>query len=217
MPAMRYSTGSSTVMTLIAGLATVRSAVYSVVDLPEPVGPVTSTMPCGRVIDSRKRCSLTVENRRSPIDIAWPELSRMRMTIFSPHTVGNVATRRSIWRPSWVTEMRPSWGRRRSAMSMADMILSREMTPSWMPRSARCISWSTPSMRNRTVSCRSPGSMWMSLALSLIAWVMSRLTKRMMGASASWSSSDSVNDTMSPLAASPSCSERSLSSSSERR
>ena len=47
MPAMRYSTGSSTVMTLISGFATACSVVYRVVDFPEPVGPVTRIMPCG--------------------------------------------------------------------------------------------------------------------------------------------------------------------------
>ena len=78
-------------------------------------------------------------------------------------------------------------------MSIDDMIFRREMMPSWMARSAFCISCSTPSMRNRTVSWRSPGSTWMSLARSLIAWAMSRLTKRTTGASASCSSSDSVN------------------------
>ncbi len=45
MPGMRYSTGSSTVMTLISGRATWLSVAYSVVDLPEPVGPVTRIMP----------------------------------------------------------------------------------------------------------------------------------------------------------------------------
>ena len=69
------------------------------------------------------------------------------MTIFSPHTVGRVATRRSILRPSWLTDMRPSCGLRRSAMSMSAMIFSREITPFWMFFGARCISCSTPSMR----------------------------------------------------------------------
>ena len=45
MPGSRYSTGSSTVMTLISGLETMFSVAYSVVDLPEPVGPVTRIIP----------------------------------------------------------------------------------------------------------------------------------------------------------------------------
>ena len=107
------------------------------------------------------------------------------MTTFSPHTVGRVATRRSILRPPWLTDMRPSCGLRRSAMSMSLMILRREMTPFWMLLGARCISCSTPSMRYRTRRSCSAGSMWMSEARSWIAWLMSRLTKRTIGASSS--------------------------------
>ena len=50
-----------------------------------------------------------------------------RMTIFSPNCVGIVETRRSIRRPSNRSRLRPSCGLRRSAMSMPDMILRREM------------------------------------------------------------------------------------------
>ena len=75
------------------------------------------------------------------------ELSRIRATTFSPHTVGRVATRRSILRPWWFTDIRPSWGTRRSAMFMSDMILSREMTPFAMFLGERWASCSTPSMR----------------------------------------------------------------------
>ncbi len=91
------------------------------------------------------------------------------MTIFSPQTVGRVATRRSTERPSWLTDRRPSCGLRFSAMSIDDMIFRREMMPSWIVRSAFCISCSTPSIRKRTVNWYSPGSTWMSLARSLIA------------------------------------------------
>ena len=47
MPSIWYSIGSSTVMILTSGVLSLLSAVYSVVVLPEPVGPVTSTIPCG--------------------------------------------------------------------------------------------------------------------------------------------------------------------------
>src|SRR5437879_10569 len=46
-PASRYSTGSSTVMMLISARLSSLSAPWSVVDLPEPVGPVTSSAPVG--------------------------------------------------------------------------------------------------------------------------------------------------------------------------
>ena len=55
MPSIRYSTGSSTVITLTSGRAISARVAYSVVDLPEPVGPVTSTMPCGllKLVENR--------------------------------------------------------------------------------------------------------------------------------------------------------------------
>ena len=48
MPPRRYSTGSSTVMILRSPVFRLCSAPYRVVDLPEPVGPETSTAPYGR-------------------------------------------------------------------------------------------------------------------------------------------------------------------------
>ena len=69
------------------------------------------------------------------------------MTIFSPHTVGSVATRRSIFLPVTVTDSRPSCGMRRSAMFMSAMIFSRLMTPAWMLFGDFITSCSTPSMR----------------------------------------------------------------------
>ena len=47
MPASSYSTGSSTVRMLVPAVSTRPSEAYSVVVLPEPVGPVTRMMPCG--------------------------------------------------------------------------------------------------------------------------------------------------------------------------
>jgi hypothetical protein len=45
MSGIWYSTGSSMVMILSSGVAISESAAYSVVVLPEPVGPVTTTIP----------------------------------------------------------------------------------------------------------------------------------------------------------------------------
>ncbi len=45
MPATWRSTGSSIVMMFFSGVLISPSAAYSDVDLPEPVGPVTSTAP----------------------------------------------------------------------------------------------------------------------------------------------------------------------------
>jgi len=49
------SIGSSTVLTLTSSVATRFSVEYSVVVLPEPVGPVTRMMPCGRLTSSSQR------------------------------------------------------------------------------------------------------------------------------------------------------------------
>ena len=103
------------------------------------------------------------------------------MTTFSPHTVGRVATRRSIFLPLALTDSRPSCGMRRSAMLMSAMIFSRLMTPDWMRLGERMTSCSTPSMRYRTRRSCSVGSMWMSEARSWIAWVISRLTNLTIG------------------------------------
>ena len=74
-------------------------------------------------------------------------LSMTRMTIFSPWTVGKVATRRSTGRPWMTMLMRPSWGMRRSAILMSAMTFSRLIMPFWILRGLRIISCSTPSIR----------------------------------------------------------------------
>ena len=71
----------------------------------------------------------------------------MRITTFSPYTVGRVEKRRSMGLPCTASEMRPSCGTRRSAMSTSAMIFRREITPDWMALGERMTSWSTPSMR----------------------------------------------------------------------
>ena len=100
MPGSRYSTGSSTVMMLRSGLLSMLSVAYSVVDLPEPVGPVTRIVPYGLRYDASNRACGLGQEARAPRArrTAWL-LSRMRMTTFSPYTVGRVATRRSMLRP----------------------------------------------------------------------------------------------------------------------
>jgi len=51
---MSYSTGSSAVSSLFSRVFRRRRAEYSVVVLPEPVGPVTTTMPLGLSMSSQK-------------------------------------------------------------------------------------------------------------------------------------------------------------------
>ena len=107
------------------------------------------------------------------------------MTTFSPSTVGRVATRMSSMRPAAaaLSEMRPSCGFRRSAMSSFASTFRRVVTPGVIRFGIRCISWSTPSMRKRTASASSCGSKWTSEAPSSAAWKMTELTSRTSGAS----------------------------------
>ena len=69
------------------------------------------------------------------------------MTIFSPYTVGSVATRRSSGRPPTVRPTRPSWGTRRSAMSRSAMIFTRLATPFARRNGTAVTVRSTPSTR----------------------------------------------------------------------
>ena len=80
------------------------------------------------------------------------------MTIPSPSTRGMVTTRVSMAWPSTVSETRPSWGTRFSAMSRSAMIFTRETTPATIRRGISVDSRSTPSTRKRTRMSRPSGS-----------------------------------------------------------
>ena len=98
---------------------------YSVVVLPEPVGPVTSMMPSGRDSISCIVLSWSSDKPR-PSSGTMPRLrSKIRSTKFSPWMVGCTAERKSTARPEMVSEMRPSCGARVSAMFMPAMTFSR--------------------------------------------------------------------------------------------
>ena len=73
--------------------------------------------------------------------------SRIRMTMFSPNAAGSVATRRSMCLSSSSSEMRPSCGIRRSAMSRSERIFTREATAGTEASGMIAASRSTPSMR----------------------------------------------------------------------
>ncbi len=147
MPSIWYSTGSSTVMIFTSAVLSWLSAVYSVVVLPEPVGPVTSRMPCG--------CSSTLRNcgRNASVKPSrWKSnttvsRSSRRITTLSPCAVGTVLTRRSSSLPCTRSMMRPSCGRRRSAMFSRAMILMRLITAAVRLAGGLSPSISTPSTR----------------------------------------------------------------------
>ena len=85
--------------------------------------------------------------------------SRMRSTIFSPKSVGNVLTRKSMERAlARCILMRPSWGRRRSEMSSAAITLRRAAKRLNRLAGGCRASVSAPSMRKRTRQLDSYGS-----------------------------------------------------------
>ncbi len=106
----------------------VASAAYSVVVLPLPVGPQVRISPCGLRSSALNRSSTVGSNPSLLRSSRACDLSRMRMTTFSPSMPGMEEKRRSTVLPSSCTWMRPSWGRRRSAMSSLAMTLRRETT-----------------------------------------------------------------------------------------
>ena len=113
------------------------------------------------------------------------DLSSSRITTDSPSTVGSVATRTSSIRPAAEaeSEIRPSCGFRRSAMSSFASTLRRVVTPIALRLGIRWVSCSTPSIRKRTTRESLWGSKWTSLAPSSAASKMIELTRRTSGAS----------------------------------
>ena len=76
--------------------------------------------------------------------------SRIRITIFSPNSVGSVLTRKSIALLPNLSFMRPSCGTRFSAMSRREITLMREASLSLIAIGGWVISRSSPSTRKRT-------------------------------------------------------------------
>src|ERR1700730_9621168 len=97
---MKYSIGSSTVMMLRVLSLRRSSPAYSVVVLPEPVGPVTSRMPCGLWISSSMSCWVCASMPRESRSSLPACLSRIRSTTRSPCPEGMVETRTSTARPA---------------------------------------------------------------------------------------------------------------------
>src|SRR5690554_7162766 len=82
--------------------------------------------------------------------LAWLG-SRIRSTIFSPHSVGNVFTRKSmaLVLDSFIL-IRPSWGTRRSEISSCAIIFTRAEILGASLMDGQEISFRTPSVRYRT-------------------------------------------------------------------
>ena len=111
------------------------------------MGPVTSTIPYGRPIDHMKSSSALGSNPNLVRSNVRFPLSRIRITIFSPKIVGRVETRKSTTLFFIFSLMRPSWGRRRSAMFRSDRIFTREVMAAFIFMGGFIISRSVPSSR----------------------------------------------------------------------
>ncbi|MNJ49117.1 hypothetical protein D3C77_443330 [compost metagenome] len=115
--------------TFTCGVASCLRVVYSVVVLPEPVGPVTRMMPLGWLV-------MVCQRRRSSWEKpSWSKLfsstsgSKIRITIFSPKAVGRVERRSSTSPPSGVLVLtRPSCGLRFSATFIRPRLFRRLTT-----------------------------------------------------------------------------------------
>ena len=164
------SIGSSTVQTLTSSVASFLSVEYSVVVLPEPVGPVTKMMPCGRVISSPQRLASSFEKPKASKFLSAAPGSKIRITSFSPKAVGKEDRRISTSDPPLGPPsgrrvlMRPSCGLRRSITSIRPSSLMRAVMASITAWGTWCTVCNTPSMRKRTAPVSRRGSRWMSLA-----------------------------------------------------
>ncbi len=177
------STGSSTVMIFFMPSSAAASVAYRVVDLPEPVGPVTSRMPWASRLQapSRARWSGAMPSRSSPRSLR--SFGNRRSTMDSPCTPGNAEARTSMAWPLARTLRRPSCGKRRSAMSMPEISFRREATALKRSRGNCSRAYSTPSIRKRTTNWCSSGSRWMSEARCSTACASRLLTSSTTGAS----------------------------------
>ena len=115
-------------------------------------------------------------------------MSSSRSTTRSPCCVGKVETRTSTGCSATRSDIRPSCGKRFSAISNFDITLIRDTSAPCNSRRGDSISRNTPSTLKRTTDSSSNASRCISDAFSRIAWVSSALIKRMIGASSSASS-----------------------------
>ena len=150
-------------------------------------------MPCGAWMVS-SIASRAAGDMPSASSVRRPAcLSSSRSTTRSPLPVGMVDTRTSMARPAMRSAMRPSCGRRFSAMSSEAITLMRETIAGCSPRLGSTTLRSAPSTRKRTSARDSKISRCTSEAPSRTAWVSSALMSRMMGASFSASSRSAIS------------------------
>ena len=151
--------------------------------MPLPVGPVTRMIPWLWARRRSRTAAAAGARPSSGRSRRAAARSSSRSTTRSPKPVGTSETRTSMSRPATRSRMRPSCGRRRSAMSSPAMIFTRAARVACTRAGGARTPWRMPSMRNRTAVVRSKGSRWMSLAPAFTASKRSAFTSRMTGAS----------------------------------
>ena len=181
IPLILASTGSSTVMILTSSVLSSLSEVYSVVDFPDPVGPVTRIIPCGllRILSNTFSCSAS--KPRALLGFVRPSLDVSLITVFSPNTVGRMETRTSNSLLSTMIVIRPSCGFLFSAMSIPPMILIRAVIPANILRSYDITCFSAPSILYLTLTLFSRASICISDALCLTPPSIICFTRRTIG------------------------------------
>ena len=127
-PSNSYSTGSSAVKIFKCGLLTSLSILYSVVDFPEPVGPVTKISPWVLWIAFLKFFKSTSSKFNCSRVMSPASLFKIRITILSLFAVGRIDKRRSTTFPSILKFIAPSCGNLLSAISNLPIILNRVTT-----------------------------------------------------------------------------------------
>ena len=130
--------------------------------MPDPVGPVTSTIPLLARIQLRNMARWSASMPTFSRASSSRSFASMRSTMDSPNAQGTVETRISISLPEIRVVIRPSWGSLRSAMSTPETSLIRDATAGKRSTGWVSLVCRTPSTRMRTAKCSSAGSTWMS-------------------------------------------------------
>ena len=144
-PSTWFSTGSSSVIIFTQILFRLVSAEYSVVDLPEPVGPEVNIIPLGKDIAFIIRSLFCHSIHKSLSDGIFLLLSTILITIFSQWTVGSVESLKSSDFHSIVVLILPSWGIRDSSIFKSDNILNLATIQLWRKFWYSKISFNSPS------------------------------------------------------------------------
>jgi len=117
-------------MLLVAGVQAAAAPAYSVVVLPEPVGPVTRMMPCGwcdQALEALQHVAAACPARfQAELALALVQQAQHGALAVRAGQGATRARRRRACRCAG--EMRPSCGRRFSAMSSSAMIFRREIS-----------------------------------------------------------------------------------------